>query len=230
MPLLRQGHLSGLVYLENDLLAGAFTRQHLVVLEILCAQAAISIQNARLYEHQRTMADSFARFVPKQFLQHLGKASLLDVRLGEAVQSEISVLFSDLRDFTNLSESMSAPDNFALMNSYLARMEPVIQAHGGFIDKYIGDAVMALFSREAYDAVHAAVAMHQALHAYNDDRHMRGREPLAMGIGIHSGPLMLGTVGSPDRMETTVIGDTVKPGVAHREPDENLFRGVVDQR
>ncbi len=208
-PLLRQGELSGLVYLENDLSAAAFTRQHLAVLELLCAQAAVSIQNARLYEQQRTMADSFARFVPKQFLHHLGKHSLLDVRLGEAVQSEISVLFSDLRDFTALSESMSAQDNFALMNSYLARMEPVIQGHEGFIDKFIGDAVMALFSRAPDDAVRAAVAMHRALDAYNEHRRTKGRAPLSMGIGIHTGPLMLGTVGSPDRMETTVIGDTV---------------------
>ncbi|HJW68452.1 MAG TPA: AAA family ATPase, partial [Candidatus Binatia bacterium] len=220
MPLLRQGQLTGLVYLENDVSAAAFTRKHLTVLEMLCAQAAVSLQNARLYEHQRAMADSFARFVPKQFLQHLGKRSLLDVRLGEAVQSDITVLFSDLRNFTRLSESMSAEDNFALMNGYLARMEPVIQQHDGFIDKYIGDAVMALFSSSADRAVEAAIAMHRALDAYNEHRSAKGRAPLTMGIGIHTGPLMLGTVGSPDRMETTVIGDTVN--VASRI--ENLTR------
>ena len=209
LPLLRQGQLTGLVYLENDVSAAAFTPKHLTVLEMLCAQAAVSLQNARLYEHQRAMADSFARFVPKQFLQHLGKRSLLDVRLGEAVQSDITVLFSDLRNFTRLSESMSAEDNFALMNGYLARMEPVIQQHDGFIDKYIGDAVMALFSGSADRAVEAAIAMHRALDAYNEHRGAKGRAPLTMGIGVHTGPLMLGTVGSPDRMETTVIGDTV---------------------
>jgi class 3 adenylate cyclase len=88
-------------------------------------------------------------------------------------------------------------------------MEPLIETHGGFIDKYIGDAIMALFPGDPADAVRAAVAMQQALRTFNDEREAAGEEALHMGIGLHTGRLMLGTVGSEARMETTVIGDTV---------------------
>ncbi|MCA1995179.1 MAG: GAF domain-containing protein, partial [Coleofasciculus sp. S288] len=96
--------------------------------------------------------EAFSRFVPRQFLQFLEKESIVDVQLGDQVQKEMSVLFSDIRDFTSLSESMTPQDNFKFINAYLSRMEPVIIEHQGFIDKYIGDAIMALFSGSADDA------------------------------------------------------------------------------
>jgi PAS domain S-box-containing protein len=152
---------------------------------------------------------AYERFVPNQFLQFLEKSSIIDVELGDQVQLEMSVLFSDIRDFTTLSESMTPEDNFRFINSYLSRMEPVINENNGFIDKYIGDAIMALFSGEADNAVKAGIAMLQGLVEYNQNRANFGCAPIQIGIGINTGTLMLGTVGGQNRMDGTVISDAV---------------------
>jgi len=152
---------------------------------------------------------SFSRFVPRQFLQFLGKKSIIDVQLGDQVQQEMSVLFSDIRSFTTLSEKMTPEDNFKFINAYLSRMEPAIIEHQGFIDKYIGDEIMALFSGEADNAVKAAIAMLHRLAEYNTTRQRPERPPLKIGIGINTGSLMLGTVGGHSRMDSTVISDAV---------------------
>ncbi|MCW6050862.1 AAA family ATPase [Lyngbya sp. CCAP 1446/10] len=152
---------------------------------------------------------AYERFVPSQFLQFLGKSSIIDVELGDQVQLEMSVLFSDIRDFTTLSESMTPDDNFRFINSYLSRMEPVINQNHGFIDKYIGDAIMALFSGDADNAVKAGIAMLHCLVEYNQNRANSGYAPIQIGIGINTGTLMLGTVGGQNRMDGTVISDAV---------------------
>ncbi|MCT7968601.1 AAA family ATPase [Laspinema sp. D1] len=152
---------------------------------------------------------AYERFVPNQFLQFLEKSSIVDVELGDQVQLEMSVLFSDIRDFTTLSESMTPEDNFKFINAYLSRMEPAITEHSGFIDKYIGDAIMALFSGEADNAVKAAISMLHRLGDYNQHRIPQGFSPIKNGIGINTGLLMLGTVGGQNRMDGTVISDAV---------------------
>ena len=100
--------------------------------------------------------DSYARFVPRQFLEQLGKDRITDVALGDQVQREMTVLFSDIRNFTRMSESMTPAETFKFINQYLGAMEPAISGNNGVIDKYIGDAVMALFPSRADDAVHGA--------------------------------------------------------------------------
>ncbi len=150
-----------------------------------------------------------SRFVPHQFLQILDKESILDVKLGDQVQKEMSILFSDIRYFTTLSEMMNPEDNFHFINAFLSRMEPTIIENKGFIDKYIGDAIMALFSGNADDAVRAGIAMLQKLQEYNQTRQRPERPSIKLGIGINTGELMLGTVGSKNRMDTTVISDAV---------------------
>lgn len=206
-PLERTGELVGLLYLENDLGVGVFTEQHLGVVATIVGQAAVSVENARLFEHQRAQAEAFARFVPRPFLEQLNRRDIVGVELGDAVESDLCILFSDLRGFTTLSEQISMTATFKLLNEYLACMAPLIHSNHGFVDKYIGDSIMALFVGGADGAVAAAVAMQRALRDFN--REQTKRPPLIMGIGIHAGPTMLGTVGSHDRMETTVIGDTV---------------------
>jgi two-component system sensor histidine kinase ChiS len=131
------------------------------------------------------------------------------VQLGDQVEQEMSVLFSDIRDFTTLSEQMNPEDNFRFINSYLSRISPVIREHQGFIDKYIGDAIMALFSGGADNAVKAGIAMLNKLVEYNQHRTNSGYKPIHIGIGINTGLLMLGTVGEPNRMDGTVISDAV---------------------
>lgn len=152
---------------------------------------------------------AYAKFVPKQFLQFLDKSSIIDVELGDTVEKEMSILFSDIRDFTKLSEGMKPEDNFKFINGYLSRMEPAILDNNGFIDKYIGDAIMALFGGTADDAVKAAIAMLKNLEKYNRTRQRPGRRPIRIGIGINTGTLMLGTVGGERHMNSTAISDAV---------------------
>jgi adenylate cyclase len=155
------------------------------------------------------IVEATSRFVPNQFLSFLGCDSIVGVKLGDAVELEISILFSDIRDFTTLSEQMTPQENFKFINSYLSYMEPLIVQHQGFIDKYIGDAIMALFSDGADDAVKAGIAMLHTLAEYNRQRTSAGYVPVQIGVGINTGSLMLGTVGGNSRMDGTVIGDAV---------------------
>jgi len=164
---------------------------------------------AKTLEMQKILTESYARFVPRDFLANLGKESILDVRLGDQIQKDMAVLFSDIRSFTTLSEKMSPAENFNFINSYLGRMSPIIQKHNGFIDKFIGDAIMALFDKQVLDAVAAGVEMQLYLKEYNAFRARRTYDPIQIGIGIHSGSLMLGTIGAEERLEGTVISDTV---------------------
>jgi class 3 adenylate cyclase/HAMP domain-containing protein len=151
---------------------------------------------------------SIERFVPHAFLSIIGKPSIVEVALGDNKREKMSILFSDIRSFTTLSEGMTPDENFAFINAYLKRMGPVIRNHHGFIDKYIGDAIMALFAN-ADDAVRAGLAMLGALDGFNDDRRAVGLPPIAFGVGINTGLLMLGTIGERDRMDGTVISDAV---------------------
>ncbi len=161
---------------------------------------------AAIVEAYGTAAD---RFVPREFLDHLGRKSIAEVRLGDHVQRSMTVLFSDIRDFTTLSEGMSPQDNFDFLNSYLRYVTPLIRARHGFVDKYIGDAVMALFPERPADAVAAAVELQRQVVEYNAGRVRAGYAPIRIGIGIHTGELILGTIGEPERMQTTVIADAV---------------------
>src|SRR4028119_931079 len=166
---------------------------------------------ARIKTHIRLakINAAYGRFVPHDFLRFLGHESILDVRLGDQIQKEMTVLFSDIRSFTTISEAMTPQENFKFINSYLIRVSPVIRAHQGFIDKYIGDAIMALFPESADDAVRAAVEMQKQVIIYNQHRQLSNYPPITIGIGLHAGTLMLGTIGEQERMESTVIADAV---------------------
>ncbi|HNC00027.1 MAG TPA: adenylate/guanylate cyclase domain-containing protein, partial [Leptospiraceae bacterium] len=137
------------------------------------------------------------------------KENITEVRLGDSVQQNMSILFSDIRSFTTISESMSPKDNFGFLNSYLKVTGPVIRKNKGFIDKYIGDAIMALFPDSASDAVNAGIEMLDEVHKLNVKRKEWGRLPIQIGIGIHTGAPMLGIIGEEKRFEFTVISDAV---------------------
>jgi len=136
------------------------------------------------------IAAASARFVPREFLKFLKRESIVDARLGDSVQAEMTIMFADIRSFTSLSESMSPRDNFDFINSYLSRVGPVIRQYNGFIDKYIGDGIMALFPNCAEDAVQAAIEMQQQVKIYNKHRQNSGYQPISIGIGLHTGTLM----------------------------------------
>ena len=162
-----------------------------------------------LRERLSTTTDAYGRFVPREFLHLLGIDDIRKVELGQQVERKMTILFADIRNFTSLSESMSPQENFNFLNSYLIQMEPVIAAHGGFIDKYIGDAIMALFPESPDAAVRCALAMLNKLEEYNNGRHRAGYRPIKIGIGINTGIVILGTIGGASRMDGTVIGDAV---------------------
>jgi class 3 adenylate cyclase len=172
-------------------------------------QSKIIAAQSEAVEAQSRLARSFERFVPKQFLQFLGRSSIEDIQLGDAVERRMTILFSDIRSFTSLSEKMTPEENFRFLNSYLKRMGPIIRRNNGFIDKYIGDAVMSLFPEEPEQAVKAAIEMQAEIREYNKHRMRQGYDPVNVGIGIHTGALMLGTIGEQERLEGTVISDSV---------------------
>lgn len=156
-----------------------------------------------------TMTQSFARFVPGEFLQYLQKQSILEVMLGDAILTSMTVLFMDIRNFTTLSEKLKPQEILSFLNSFLKNFQPVISQYNGVIDKFIGDAIMALYATNSSLAVKSAIYMREQLKEYNKYRMNKNYEPIDFGIGINSGDVVLGTVGSIDRMDTTVIGDTV---------------------
>lgn len=165
-------------------------------------------------DEQTRMTATFEKFVPKQFLERVAKEGIQSIRLGTVESDYITVLFSDIRAFTTFSEAQKAEEVFEFLNAYLSEMEPPIVKHGGFVDKFIGDAIMALFDsrqlqHQSDGALRAALGMQKTLRQYNAANAGRPHHPIATGIGIHSGNVMIGTVGSSTRMDSTAIGDTV---------------------
>ena len=165
-----------------------------------------------LAQAQRAVALStaYARYVPHEFLRLLDTPDILEIRRGEQVQTEMTLFFSDIRGFTSMTENLTPAETFDFINDYLAAMVPDFDANQGVIDKYIGDAIMGLFSpgddQDGADrALQCAIGNLAALKRYNQQT---GRE-LRVGIGLHTGPVMLGMLGSEDRLNATVLGDSV---------------------
>jgi class 3 adenylate cyclase len=121
----------------------------------------------------------------------------------------MTVLFSDIRDFTSISEKLSPSETFEFLNSYLEKVGPIVRSNNGYIDKYIGDSIMALFPKGPDDAINAALEIGKRLSTYNEKRVQNGEPVIRIGTGIHSGSVILGTIGELERMEGTVISDAV---------------------
>ena len=208
IPLLNQGILSGILYLENNLSVGVFTQDKLSLLSLLSAQIVIAIDNAMLYQERKRLNEAYDRFVPHEFLNILGKGSIIDVKLGDQIQQDMSIMFCNIKDFASISDKMTSQESMNFINAYIAHLEPVISKHNGIIDKYVNDTIMAVFLT-ADDAVKCAVEMINTINQYNITRSQEKLEPILINIGINSGKLTLGTVGGKSRMEGTVISDAV---------------------
>ncbi len=216
VPIVQQGDIAAVVYFEHRSATDAFTPQRVAFVELLAAQVAIGVENARLHHDladafavQVALNDAHRRFVPQRFLDGLGRDSIAEVALGDAIEKDMTILFSDIRAFTTLIEGMAADESIDFINQYLALMEPAIHRNAGFVDSYIGDAIMALFEGETDGAVRAAIQMQQGLATLNATRAEQGKAPVVMGLGLAHGPVMMGTIGGENRLKCGVIGDSV---------------------
>lgn len=216
-PLLGPGSkVLGILYVDNMQEASAFTRDELNVFALVATQAAAAIDNAR--SHQQLAEHAVQRSALERFLSpdvvELIAANPNNIRLGGTNQ-DVSVMFADIRGFTEISDRLAPERVVEILNEYFTRVTDIIFDHGGTLDKYLGDGVMVLFGaplskgNDAAHAVKAAMALQQMLEQLNRDAAARGWPELRVGIGINSGPVIAGNIGSPRRIDYTVVGDTV---------------------
>lgn len=178
-------------------------------------------------QQQVKLTEAYQRFVPSELLKNLGKNSILDVSLGDQINVKMSILFSDIRSFTSISEKMTPKENFSFLNSYLNQMSPIIRENKGYIDKFMGDGVMALFKNSANDAVKAAIEMQKYLIQYNVSSFKNKTHKINIGIGINTGEMMLGTLGETNRMEGSVISDAVNLASRLEGLTKNYKAGII---
>ncbi|MFQ5354988.1 MAG: adenylate/guanylate cyclase domain-containing protein [Mariprofundaceae bacterium] len=194
---------------------------------------------ANIFEHFNRMVeglrekerlrDAFGRYVAKEIAEDVMHHG---VSLG-GKEVNASVLFADIRDFTALSEEMSPADVVTLLNEYFSAVEPTIKAEEGWINKFGGDSLLAVFGvhtaqdDHASRAVRAALKMRASLASFNVDQKKQGHPVLKIGIGIHCGKMVAGSVGSQERMEFTVIGDTVNMASRIEELNKNWDTDIL---
>ena len=152
------------------------------------------------------LTDTFNRFVPHTVIQHLNKEHIVEIRLGDHVQQEMSVLVMEIRDFSTISELMSPAENLDFINQFLKEMGPIIRNHNGFVRKYKAAGITALFPHKPEDAIAAARSMLKRLKRLNQDK-KENQASFEIGIGIHTAVIMLGIIGEVGRMEGTVVND-----------------------
>ena len=216
-PLLgKQGKVLGVLYLDNLAATHSFSEEDLEFLTAFAGMAAVALENSQLIERVRREAvvrSNFQRyFAPDLAEQIAGHEE--EIQLGGA-KRRVVVLFSDIRGFTSISERMSPDEIASLLNGYFTEMVEIVFAHGGTLDKFIGDAVMALWGAplahedDADRALRAGMEMQRALVRLNREWRLEGRQELTVGIGINVGEVFAGNIGSNRRLEYTVIGDAV---------------------
>jgi len=230
-PLLHHGELLAVVYLENNLVLGAFSEDRIEMLKLLSGQIAISLKNSLLftnlgksYQQQVDLKQAYSRFVPMEFLKFLGKDSILEVELGDQVQKEVTIMFIDIKDYTSISEKMTPKENFNFINACLRRVGPVIDTNEGFICQFLGDGLMAIFKGEAQNALTAAVLIQEEVMKFNSELGNRLESNVSVGIGLHTGKVMLGIIGDSHRMDQNVISDTVN--ISSRVQNLTRFYGA----
>jgi class 3 adenylate cyclase len=197
-----------------------FTAAELKLLTTIALQSAAAIESAQLYqkglkesrdreEAIKKIHEVSQKFVPHEFIKSLGKDKLTEVALGDQVEREVTVMFTDIRGFTALSERLAPKENFLFINSFNKRMGPIIRNNEGFIMQYLGDGFMAIFPNGSQNALRASVEMHLALAAYNKERIAKKRTLVQIGIGMQNGKLIMGITGDVERMDAAIISDTV---------------------
>ena len=215
-PLLTESGVHGAIYADRLDPAAVFTRDDLEFLTAIASQTAVAVESARAHERlarEEVARANYSRFMPeyvvRQMLEHPES-----FKLGGANQ-RVTVLFADVRGFTSISEHAPPERVVQILNLYFSAMTEIIFAHGGTLDKYIGDGLMALFGApaatplDASNALTAAVAMQRQMVALNQELRAAGLPEISVGIGLHTGEATVGYIGSERRSEYTAIGDTV---------------------
>jgi len=184
----------------------------ILVLFALVGMFSMSVLVYAFFKKQELITRSFERFVPHELIELLEKKSILEVILGTNSKRNLTVLFMDIRNFTTISEGLSPQESFDFLNTILREIAPIVIQNHGFIDKYIGDAIMALFPNQdtnADSAVAAAMMILDEMDKINYTGKVKFAFPIKVGIGINTGNSILGIIGTEGRLEGTVISDAV---------------------
>jgi adenylate cyclase len=245
-PLWNKDQVIGIIHVDSPMLTNCFTLNDLDLLTALANYAAVAVERARL--NQKILAEEkkrerLGRFLSPQVTQRILNASdSQGAALGVPEVKDVSILFADIVGFTTMSEKMSPAAVALLLNDYLSRMTDVIFKYDGTLDKYIGDAIMAVYGApldmpdHAAAAVKSALEMQERLTEFNSER--KEGPHLRIRIGINSGKAVAGEIGSINKKEYTVLGDVVntasrlessvaKPGMV--VIGENTYNAVIDQ-
>lgn len=169
----------------------------------------MAAQIQRSFRHIENQRNAFSRFFPPEYLELLGKRDVTAIERGDHVSRDMAVMFSDIREFTHLAESLAAREVFDFINRYLHHISPEVRNHNGFVVKFIGDGVMAVFPDSVEDAIESAIAQFAQIQQYNQTLLQDGYEPIRVGMGLHAGRVMAGMVGDHDRIQPDAVSDTV---------------------
>jgi adenylate cyclase len=215
-PLVAESGVHGALYADRLDPFAAFKPDDLELITAVAAQTAVAVENARAHERlarEEVARANYSRFLPEYVVRQMLE-NPESFKLG-GVNQTITVLFADIRGFTRLSEHAKPEKVVQLLNKYFSAMTDIIFAHGGTLDKYLGDGLMALFGAptatpdDAKNALNAAVAMQRRIIGINEELRAEGFQEIGVGIGLHTGEATVGYIGSERRSEYTAIGDTV---------------------
>jgi adenylate cyclase len=216
VPLEIKDEVIGTIYVDNRMVAGAFTDETLTLISSFANQSAIAIENARLYENvakETKIRSNLQRYLSPNIVNDIMTKKEKLVLGGERV--ECSILFTDICGFTSMSEKLPPEKIVQTLNEYFSAMTKIIFENDGTLDKFIGDAIMASFGtpifnpQSARNAVKAGLDMLKKLYELQKNWESEGRPSFKIRIGINTGEVVAGNIGSPDRMDYTVIGDNV---------------------
>jgi adenylate cyclase len=219
VPLLHGGEVFGVMMLDSQIAANAFTEKDLQLFQNIANQAAIAIQNslyAKKLEAEAVTRERFQRLLSPAIAEQVISGKV-EVKKGGELR-ETTILFTDIRGFTTMSESRSAQDVVDMLNEYFELMVEIIFKYEGTLDKFVGDEIMALYGApvthgdDPYRAIKTGLEMLEVLEQFNQTRVADGEEPLEVGIGINTGEVVAGYLGSSKALEYTVVGDVVNTG------------------
>jgi adenylate cyclase len=212
VPLVTKGTVIGAVYVDNPFRAAIFEETDKEFLQAISDLAAIAIDNARQYQRSEFLRHLFERYVNKQVTDYVLERSMPGTVFLPGERRQVTVLNSDIAGFSTLSQRMRAEELVDFLNRYFGRMIDIVLTHGGNIDKFQGDGMLVVFGApnpmddHATRAFEAAQSMVREVARFNRELIADGLPPIAVGIGLDTGEVVAGHVGSDKRLEFTLIG------------------------